>query len=306
MTICTTSSCPARERRPKRPGLCVTKTNSTFIADTRATRRRGAGHDHAVPATERERDLNDEHSHPRPQVRPARRHRRRRGPGPLGLRRDRQEGRHRRRQDRRRRRLPGQQPADHGPQRPRRRLRHDRPHRGEGHGGREDHRARSRSSTSPAPVAPSACSARSTRRATASSPCRWASASSAPPTRRRAKATLNETTPIAKLIEEAGAIVVPEGLALHRTSTTLVAAWKADPKKVNVGGGSSPGGPDHLLPMQLAKAVGIDPKDVSYVGFDGGGELLPGAHRRTRSPSAPAASASSSTRSRPARSRSSR
>src|SRR6478609_55386 len=81
MTICTTSSCPARERRPKRPGLCVTKTNSTFIADTRATRRRGAGHDHAVPATERERDLNDEHSHPRPQVRPARRHRRRHGPG---------------------------------------------------------------------------------------------------------------------------------------------------------------------------------------------------------------------------------
>src|SRR6478672_6924289 len=93
MTICTTSSCPARERRPKRPGLCVTKTNSTFIADTRATRRRGAGHDHAVPATERERDLNDEHSYPRPQVRPARRHRRRHGPGPLGLRRDRQEGR---------------------------------------------------------------------------------------------------------------------------------------------------------------------------------------------------------------------
>ena len=64
MTICTTSSCPARERRPKRPGLRVTKTNSTFIADTRATRRRGAGHDHAVPATERERDLNDEHSTP--------------------------------------------------------------------------------------------------------------------------------------------------------------------------------------------------------------------------------------------------
>jgi putative tricarboxylic transport membrane protein len=27
--------------------------------------------------------------------------------------------------------------------------------------------------------------------------------------------------------------------------------------------------------MQLAKAVGIDPKDVSFVSYDGGGELLP-------------------------------
>jgi len=42
-----------------------------------------------------------------------------------------------------------------------------------------------------------------------------------------------------------------------------------------VGGGSSPGGPDHLLPMQLAQAVGIDPKDVNFVSYDGGGDLLP-------------------------------
>jgi putative tricarboxylic transport membrane protein len=90
----------------------------------------------------------------------------------------------------------------------------------------------------------------------------------------KSKATLNDTTPIAKLIEEAGAIVVPKD-SPYQDVNALVAAWKADPKKVNVGGGSSPGGPDHLLPMQLAKAVGIDPKAVSYIGFDGGGELLP-------------------------------
>ena len=41
-----------------------------------------------------------------------------------------------------------------------------------------------------------------------------------------------------------------------------------------VGGGSSPGGPDHLAPMLMAKAVGIAPQDVNYVAFDGGGELL--------------------------------
>ncbi|EWT00177.1 hypothetical protein N865_17700 [Intrasporangium oryzae NRRL B-24470] len=90
----------------------------------------------------------------------------------------------------------------------------------------------------------------------------------------KSAATLNDTTPIAKLIEEAGAIVVPKD-SPYPDITALVAAWKQDPKKVNVGGGSSPGGPDHLLPMQLAKAVGIDPKQVSYIGFDGGGELLP-------------------------------
>ncbi len=51
-------------------------------------------------------------------------------------------------------------------------------------------------------------------------------------------------------------------------------AWKADPKMA-VGGGSIPGGPDHLLPMQLAQAVGIDPKTVNFVSYDGGGDLLP-------------------------------
>ena len=90
----------------------------------------------------------------------------------------------------------------------------------------------------------------------------------------KSKATLAETTPIAKLIEEAGAIVVPKD-SPYKDMASLVAAWKADPKKFAIGGGSSPGGPDHLLPMQLAKAVGIDPKVVNFVTYDGGGELLP-------------------------------
>lgn len=90
----------------------------------------------------------------------------------------------------------------------------------------------------------------------------------------KSKAKLSETTPIAKLIEEAGAIVVPKD-SPYKDINALVTAWKADPKKFAVGGGSSPGGPDHLLPMQLAKTVGIDPKQVNYVTYDGGGELLP-------------------------------
>jgi putative tricarboxylic transport membrane protein len=90
----------------------------------------------------------------------------------------------------------------------------------------------------------------------------------------KSAATLTQTTALAKMIEESGAIVVPKN-SPYKTIGDLVAAWKANPKAVAVGGGSSAGGPDHLLPMQLAKAVGIDPKQVNYVTYDGGGELLP-------------------------------
>ena len=95
----------------------------------------------------------------------------------------------------------------------------------------------------------------------------------------KSKATLAETTPIAKLIEEYGAVMVPKD-SPFKTIDDLVNAWKADPGSLSVGGGSSPGGPDHLLPMQLAQAVGIDPKQVRFVSYDGGGDLLPGAARR--------------------------
>ncbi|MEU5154662.1 tripartite tricarboxylate transporter substrate binding protein [Glycomyces sp. NPDC021274] len=88
------------------------------------------------------------------------------------------------------------------------------------------------------------------------------------------EAKLTGTTPLAKLVEESGAIVVPAA-SPFQTMDDLVAAWSGDLSGVTVGGGSSPGGPDHLLPMQLAMAVGIDPTQVNYVSYDGGGELLP-------------------------------
>ncbi|PSK99926.1 putative tricarboxylic transport membrane protein [Murinocardiopsis flavida] len=89
----------------------------------------------------------------------------------------------------------------------------------------------------------------------------------------KSKATLDQTTPIARLTEEPDVIVVPKG-SKYDTIGELVKDWKADPGKVPVGGGSSPGGPDHLAPMLTAEAAGIEPKDVNYVPYDGGGELL--------------------------------
>ncbi|GLV75647.1 Bug family tripartite tricarboxylate transporter substrate binding protein [Streptomyces hygroscopicus] len=90
-----------------------------------------------------------------------------------------------------------------------------------------------------------------------------------------AKVTVARTTPIARLIDEPEAVVVRAD-SPYRTIADLVADWRRSPGDVTVGGGSSPGGPEHLLPMALAHAVGIQPKKVRYAAYDGGGgDLLP-------------------------------
>jgi putative tricarboxylic transport membrane protein len=89
------------------------------------------------------------------------------------------------------------------------------------------------------------------------------------------EATLEDTTPICRLFEESEAIVVPAESPFQDLDD-LIAAWSADPGGTPVGGASAPGGPDHLTPMLFADAVGIDPREVNYVAYDGGGELLAG------------------------------
>ena len=87
------------------------------------------------------------------------------------------------------------------------------------------------------------------------------------------KARASEATALAKMVEEQEGILVP-GDSPFKTVQDFVAAWKADPASVTIGGGSSPGGPDHLFPMETAKAAGVDPTEVNYVSYDGGGDLL--------------------------------
>lgn len=89
----------------------------------------------------------------------------------------------------------------------------------------------------------------------------------------KAQVRLTDATPIARLIEESEGVVVPAD-SPFATIDDLVAAWKKDPASVTVGGGSSPGGPDHLFPMELARAVGVAPTEVNYTPYDGGGDLL--------------------------------
>ncbi|KKB85989.1 C4-dicarboxylate ABC transporter substrate-binding protein [Devosia limi DSM 17137] len=84
--------------------------------------------------------------------------------------------------------------------------------------------------------------------------------------------TLADVTPIARLTGESVALVVPANSPLQ-TVDDLVAALKADPGAVAWAGGSA-GGADHITAGLIAKAVGVDPTQVNYIAYSGGGEAL--------------------------------
>ncbi len=81
--------------------------------------------------------------------------------------------------------------------------------------------------------------------------------------------SMRNVTPIARLTEEAGVIVVPAA-GKYKTWAELQAAIKANPKGVPVAGGSA-GGTDHQILGLLVRALGRDPKEGAYVAFAGGG-----------------------------------
>jgi putative tricarboxylic transport membrane protein len=81
--------------------------------------------------------------------------------------------------------------------------------------------------------------------------------------------TMRNVTPIARLTEEAGVVVVPASGKI-KTWNELVAALKVNPKAVSVAGGSA-GGTDHLILGLMVKALGRNPREAAYVAFAGGG-----------------------------------
>lgn len=85
---------------------------------------------------------------------------------------------------------------------------------------------------------------------------------------------VTDATPIAQLISDYEGVLVPAD-SPFQTIQDFAEAWQADPGGIAIGGGSSPGGPDHLFPMQLAGALGLDVREVAgrYVPYDGGGPL---------------------------------
>ncbi|WP_040977985.1 tripartite tricarboxylate transporter substrate binding protein [Oceanobacillus jeddahense] len=68
-------------------------------------------------------------------------------------------------------------------------------------------------------------------------------------------------------------------LAVHKDSEfddlqDLLDVMHEDPSSVTFGGGSAPGSQDHLNIMLVMLEAGIDPEEVSYVSYDGGGEAV--------------------------------
>jgi len=84
--------------------------------------------------------------------------------------------------------------------------------------------------------------------------------------------TLDQTTPIMRLIAEYEVIVVPAD-SPYQTLGDLIADLQTDPGAVTWAGGSA-GGTDHILAGLIAQAVGVDPRQINYVAFSGGGEAL--------------------------------
>ncbi len=54
----------------------------------------------------------------------------------------------------------------------------------------------------------------------------------------------------------------------------LAEALKKDPKVISFGAGGSVGGQDWLQTAMLAKAAGVNPKEMTYVALEGGGEAV--------------------------------
>nr|WP_315594693.1 tripartite tricarboxylate transporter substrate-binding protein [uncultured Cupriavidus sp.] len=82
--------------------------------------------------------------------------------------------------------------------------------------------------------------------------------------------TLKNATPIARLFADTMVITVPASSPI-KSLKDLTTQLKANPGSVSWGGGSK-GSIDHILAGLIAKDVGVDPKKINYVPFQGGGE----------------------------------
>lgn len=85
-------------------------------------------------------------------------------------------------------------------------------------------------------------------------------------------ASFDDVVPIARLADDYAAVVVPADSELQ-TLDDVLTTWKDDPRGTSIGGGSL-GSIDHLLSGRLAQVIGIDPQDLNYIAYSGGGEAL--------------------------------
>jgi putative tricarboxylic transport membrane protein len=82
-----------------------------------------------------------------------------------------------------------------------------------------------------------------------------------------------DLTLVAGTIGDYAAIVVSKDSPINSMSD-LIAAYKADMGGTAIGGGSVPGGMDHLVAAMVMQAAGEDPTAVKYIPYDAGGKAM--------------------------------
>lgn len=85
--------------------------------------------------------------------------------------------------------------------------------------------------------------------------------------------SFRDLTLIAGTIGDYAAIVVNKDSSIS-SMADLLAAYKADPNDTAIGGGSVPGGMDHLVAALAMEAAGEDPTAFKYIPYDAGGKAM--------------------------------
>jgi putative tricarboxylic transport membrane protein len=87
--------------------------------------------------------------------------------------------------------------------------------------------------------------------------------------------TFRDAVPIAGVLGDYAAIVVPASSDIQ-TFADFLTAYAANPDAVATGGGSVPGGMDHLVASLVLEAAGVNAEDVQYIPYDAGGTAMAG------------------------------
>ena len=85
--------------------------------------------------------------------------------------------------------------------------------------------------------------------------------------------SFRDLTLVAGTIGDYAAMVVSKNSPIN-SMADLVAAYDADPSKTAIGGGSVPGGMDHLVAAMAMEAAGKDALEVKYIPYDAGGKAM--------------------------------
>ncbi len=83
----------------------------------------------------------------------------------------------------------------------------------------------------------------------------------------------DDVTPLALLLTEPVVFSVAADSPI-KTGRDLLARLKSDPTSVSMAVSSTPGGQSHVAAAMVLKAIGVDPKKLSVVFFDSGGEAV--------------------------------